>query len=214
MAETSIEWTDARRLCATTLARICSRCRREKALEDFKVDRSRLHGRGYVCRPCERVSDPATPNRIERAAARQKGMSWCRLCRLWQSVELVRNGLCRPHQREEDRRRYATVQEYREKRKAHASRRKRGVDPVPPVGQESYLELFEGLCAYCDGQAETWDHVVPVAKGGKTTPENILPSCIACNSSKRDRDLDAWLEATGRTLSVRAIEHLSHFQVI
>ena len=93
-------------------------------------------------------------------------------------------------------------------------KRKRGVDPVPDFAKEILLERYESRCAYCDAPAETWDHVVPVAKGGQTEPDNILPSCIRCNSSKRDRDLDEWLEATGRELSLIAAEQLSHFQVL
>jgi 5-methylcytosine-specific restriction endonuclease McrA len=84
------------------------------------------------------------------------------------------------------------------------------VEPVPEYARELMLELFDGGCAYCDEPAETWDHVIPVSKGGKTEPANILPACVRCNSSKRDRDLDEWLDATDRTMNVRAIEHLSH----
>lgn len=31
------------------------------------------------------------------------------------------------------------------------------------------------------------DHIIPVAKGGKTIPENLRTLCGRCNSSKRDR---------------------------
>jgi 5-methylcytosine-specific restriction endonuclease McrA len=33
----------------------------------------------------------------------------------------------------------------------------------------------------------TYDHVVPRAQGGKTTWENIVSCCIACNNRKSDR---------------------------
>lgn len=46
-------------------------------------------------------------------------------------------------------------------------------------------------CQYCGvrcGIGElTYDHVVPRAKGGKTTWENIVCSCIKCNSRKANR---------------------------
>lgn len=45
-----------------------------------------------------------------------------------------------------------------------------------------------GLCHYCSKQFKfkdlTMDHTVPLARGGKTTPGNVVPSCLACNKSK------------------------------
>jgi 5-methylcytosine-specific restriction protein A len=49
--------------------------------------------------------------------------------------------------------------------------------------------LQRGVCQYC-GQtvgaaALTMDHVVPVARGGRSTRGNVVPACSACNKSKR-----------------------------
>jgi len=46
-------------------------------------------------------------------------------------------------------------------------------------------------CQYC-GQRKpiadlTYDHVIPRAKGGKTTWTNIVTACYPCNFAKRDR---------------------------
>lgn len=208
----AIEWTDAT-LFGNPLPRRCTKCRQVKVINEFNVDRSRPDGRGYICRSCIRASDVAVPNRTERAGARKRGEAWCRDCAKWLAASDVSQGLCREHRRLAERQRYATNKAHRERRRAHATARKRGVGPVPAIAREYYLELFDGGCVYCNGVAETWDHVVPVAKGGTTTPDNILPCCIVCNSSKRDRDLDEWLATTGRQMNVLAIEHLAHHQV-
>ena len=46
-------------------------------------------------------------------------------------------------------------------------------------------------CQYCVQKFETeeltFDHVVPVAQGGKKTWENIATACVACNSRKEGR---------------------------
>lgn len=62
-----------------------------------------------------------------------------------------------------------------------------------------------GYCWYCgallrevwlakppnDGRSEfTLDHVVPVHHGGKSTIDNLVPCCRACNSAKRNRLLE------------------------
>lgn len=45
-----------------------------------------------------------------------------------------------------------------------------------------------GKCHYCGGVFKfkdlTMDHVVPLARGGTTSPGNVVPSCKACNKGK------------------------------
>ncbi len=50
-------------------------------------------------------------------------------------------------------------------------------------------QVAKGLCHYCGeevGPAHlTMDHVVPVARGGRSTRGNVVPCCEACNKNKR-----------------------------
>jgi 5-methylcytosine-specific restriction endonuclease McrA len=41
------------------------------------------------------------------------------------------------------------------------------------------------VCA-CGAEADTIDHVIPTAKGGTTTLDNLIPMCRTCNSIKKD----------------------------
>jgi hypothetical protein len=47
----------------------------------------------------------------------------------------------------------------------------------------------KGLCAYCGRQFPpkelTLDHVVPVARGGRSTKGNVVPACKDCNNKKK-----------------------------
>ena len=49
--------------------------------------------------------------------------------------------------------------------------------------------LARGLCHYCDATVPadqlTMDHRGPVARGGKSTPGNVVPACRECNSRKK-----------------------------
>jgi 5-methylcytosine-specific restriction endonuclease McrA len=49
--------------------------------------------------------------------------------------------------------------------------------------------LQRGECAYCGGKFSprslTMDHIVPVARGGRSQKGNVVPSCKPCNSKKR-----------------------------
>ena len=44
-------------------------------------------------------------------------------------------------------------------------------------------------CYYCEVDLQknevTMDHVVPVAKGGKSTKNNVVPCCKSCNNQKK-----------------------------
>jgi len=46
-----------------------------------------------------------------------------------------------------------------------------------------------GCCHYCGqqvGYAElTMDHVVPLSRGGRSTKDNLVPCCKACNTKKK-----------------------------
>ena len=54
-------------------------------------------------------------------------------------------------------------------------------------------ESGEVLCAYCRRACKpTIDHVVPLARGGRDEPSNVVPACKPCNSSKNDRLLSEW----------------------
>jgi 5-methylcytosine-specific restriction endonuclease McrA len=152
--------------------------------------------------------DPTRPGAQERKARKALGQSWCRGCREWlPSAEVPRDqGACREHLAAENRARYASNPTAIRSR-IHA--RKRGVDPVHPVGAEYLTEQFEGCCAYCPAVATTWEHVIPVARGGRTIPGNIVPACLSCNSSKNDSDVFQWLERTGRTANPALLDVLA-----
>lgn len=50
-------------------------------------------------------------------------------------------------------------------------------------------------CVYCGRRSEVKDHIVPLARGGEHSAENMAPSCGPCNSSKRATPLLQFLLA-------------------
>lgn len=184
----------------------CNRCRSWKPTAEFGSDRSRGDGKDAVCKACRYVRTGTGPGKRERVEKAAKGLSWCRQCSMWLPSREVRSGLCRSHQNEDTRSRYARDTEFAFRRRQHTHSRKRKTLPLPPEGREVLLDEFEGRCAYCSRPAETWDHIVPVSKGGDTTPGNVVPACRSCNSSKKDRDLDEWMaEKVTSTLRLLSI---------
>lgn len=64
------------------------------------------------------------------------------------------------------------------------------------VSKKLRFEVFkrdEFTCQYCGAQPPgsvlECDHIEPLAKGGKTTADNLITACEACNRGKGDRPL-------------------------
>lgn len=49
--------------------------------------------------------------------------------------------------------------------------------------------LQKGVCHYCGREvgadALTMDHVIPLARGGKSVKSNVVPCCKDCNTKKK-----------------------------
>lgn len=52
-------------------------------------------------------------------------------------------------------------------------------------------------CTYCGQPSRSLviEHVEPLSRGGQDVPENVVPACGPCNTSKRDRFLLEWMLA-------------------
>lgn len=71
--------------------------------------------------------------------------------------------------------------------------RKRGAEVAGPVPASIYAAIrAEGICVYCGAPAESVDHIIPLARGGWEHPDNLVPACGPCNSSKGAKVLAEW----------------------
>ena len=50
-------------------------------------------------------------------------------------------------------------------------------------------KVAKGVCGYCGQSAPpgelTMDHIVPLARGGRSTKGNVVPACKTCNNAKK-----------------------------
>lgn len=52
------------------------------------------------------------------------------------------------------------------------------------------LNVFGHRCAYCgSGGKLTIEHVIPISKGGRNEPDNVIPACKPCNLKKHARGI-------------------------
>ncbi len=80
----------------------------------------------------------------------------------------------------------------RERRKARALRR----------SQWWKRKCARGICHYCQrrfpARELTMDHIVPLARGGRSTKGNVAPACKDCNNKKKQllpMEWEAYLES-------------------
>ena len=54
----------------------------------------------------------------------------------------------------------------------------------------------QGRCHYCHQPFKpselTMDHIVPLARGGRSVRGNVVPACKPCNNAKRSQLLMEW----------------------
>ena len=59
-------------------------------------------------------------------------------------------------------------------------------------------KISRGECYYCGKKFKpdelTMDHVVPLIRGGKSTKNNIVPTCKECNNAKKHKLPVEWVE--------------------
>jgi len=75
----------------------------------------------------------------------------------------------------------------------------------PAVKSRSVLHRDRFKCCYCEGLANTMDHVHPTSRGGKHSWMNVVSACKRCNLKKGDHllsDLD-WTMAYKPTLPAK-----------
>ncbi len=61
-------------------------------------------------------------------------------------------------------------------------------------------KLAQGVCHYCGQRSAhlTMDHLVPLARGGRSTRDNIVCACKTCNTRKRSLLPMEWEEQMAR----------------
>lgn len=84
-------------------------------------------------------------------------------------------------------------------RRARASRRRQRrvaavVNDLTPAQWAAIQAAWQG-CAYCGatGGSLQRDCVMAISRGGRYTLDNVVPACAACNASKCNDEVTAWL---------------------
>lgn len=194
-------------------SKVCSRCQRWRPLEAFGVSRDRWDGLQANCRDCRREQYHEDRERDRERAKRWRQANAERLAQSKQAYYRANRERIAAREREkylENRERKIAYQkayylENREKgrasraayaranrgvfnesnRRRHARKQLATVVPVTQTDLDAKWAYWAGRCWMCGDEADTWDHVKPLLKGGAHMLVNLRPACRHCNCSKR-----------------------------
>jgi 5-methylcytosine-specific restriction endonuclease McrA len=63
---------------------------------------------------------------------------------------------------------------------------------IHPLLRGAVLHRDDWTCRYCGHEATEVDHVAPRARGGTTSPTNLVAACRSCNKTKGIRTPWEW----------------------
>lgn len=93
-------------------------------------------------------------------------------------------------QNPERRRASKRLSECRRRRMKRAQRQGAQIGPIPPDYVEQLMGFQGGRCAYCHEPLPAGfhvDHIIPLARGGAHSWENLVLACPTCNLRKGSR---------------------------
>ena len=75
------------------------------------------------------------------------------------------------------------------------------------------IERGKSSCIYCSCTENlSWDHLIPLNKGGPNIISNQVFACRSCNSSKGDKDIFEWY--TGRHEEIPALVKSKYLKLV
>ena len=113
----------------------------------------------------------------------------------------IADKLWRQNNREKNQSRIAKWAKENPLRRLESQQRRRArklgsqVIKITPEILKSRLEVFGGVCSYCGGSFEHWDHLKPLELGGPHIPSNLRPACAKCNTKKGITFPKIWLKS-------------------
>lgn len=155
-----------------------------------------------ICRKCLEEKDESGFQRYITTSGNKSIYKTCKSCRLktrkletrkanWTRANKKRSGTSEWNLR---------MREYRAHRRASGNPIIRNCksDKYRIVGRFKFLiraevfRLYGSQCQYCKKEADTIDHVIPLARGGSNDISNLVPACRSCNSSKQAKLISEW----------------------
>ncbi len=93
------------------------------------------------------------------------------------------------------RERHARQPEVRNRIERIRDHKKRAHGSLTRAVWEEVCRRYADTCIYCGSTEKiTIEHLTPVSRGGTNKATNLAPACLSCNSSKRNKTYDEYVE--------------------
>lgn len=182
------------------MTKCCTRCKLEKSLEEFYLDRTNHSGRQSRCKDCAKATAKEwhenNPPDLER---RREVLRRFRERNPGKDNEYGRKWREKDPERARELAR-VRGQKWRtqnpEGRVVSQMKRRTRAAAMTPEDHAYARLLRHDPCSYCGAPALPIDHIEPIWYGGAAGWENMTASCQYCNSSKRTDTLLSFLLRT------------------
>lgn len=173
------------------------RARRKASQDRHKSKQREMNAPAIAARKAEREAKKAkeSAEKEERRLAREAAAAERKL--VLASKPKVKRVRLTDEQRKESKR--AEKRNYKHRRRCRIREQEA---KATPLQIRELKKSAKGRCFYCRAKVKmlTLDHIVPIAKGGGHTLDNIVFACHACNSEKRDLDPSEYAQKHGMLL--------------
>lgn len=171
-------------------------CKVEKPYSDYHKNSARKAGIHTICKPCnlEKVRnwEKANPERVLENNRRQyhKDIEKSRKdraarVRKWYAAHPERGRAAAAEWKRKNRGLATAHENLRRARKKEA-----GIYVILP---KEIRRILSSQCVSCGTHDRIgFDHIVPLARGGRHSIGNLQPMCTPCNSSKNDKTMMEW----------------------
>lgn len=172
------------------LVKTCTKCGESKPESGFYADKRRPAGLQSECKQCVKAR-----SRVNHEANRERGLERRRayyamnrdrqrqVMREWYLANREQHAALARKWRHENPQRKRDMEQNR--------RARAGGYHVEDVDRMVVLAIYEGCCGICgepvDAERFDIDHIVPIARGGMHSYENVQPAHGRCNQSKKNR---------------------------
>jgi len=153
--------------------KVCTKCKVLKDLADFNISKRNIDNRRSDCKQCEYAQKRAwviknrerlNIKRRNRANSIEQKQKIAERVKKWKKLH-------------PDKKKAYQVQ--------RRSKIKNLITDLTTSQWDEIKSFYNYCCAYCGKETKlTIDHVIPIAKGGHHTANNVVPACLSCNSSK------------------------------
>jgi len=189
------------------IKKICPRCKEEKDISLFGIDKHTSTGYAIYCKSCNsirtkiyhqknrevmilKMREYRSAHKEEEKARRTAYRKTHKEQRRIHEREYSKNNR---HKRNQWQNKY--LQTHPEKRIEYNSKRRSLVNNANGngiTGEEwnCLVKSYNFICVYCGNKKPlTIDHIIPLYSGGSNQIENIVPACMSCNCSKRNKSV-------------------------